>query len=81
MIKPCRVIEMECMPYDEEKITLYFPELKAEGHLIINTKDSNILFGEMCDNMCNNTIIDFMTVDLRNDRQRKKDSLDKENAQ
>lgn len=67
MRKPCKVIGLEGLDDDQEKITFYFTELKDYGNIIISRTWHNKLFNEMIERMKDGLIFDFMELNLNKD--------------
>lgn len=67
MIKPCKVVGLEMLEGNEEKITFYFTELESYGDIIISRRWHRQLFNELLDRMKDGLTFDFMDLDLRKD--------------
>ena len=67
MKKPCKVVGVEMLEGDEEKITFYFTELKSYGDIIISRRWHKSLFNECVDRMKDGLTFDFMDIDLCKD--------------
>jgi hypothetical protein len=67
MKKPCKVVGLEMLEKNEEKITFYFTELNTYGNLIICRREHKNLFYEVVERMKDGLTFDFMELDLRKD--------------
>jgi hypothetical protein len=67
--KPCKVVGLEMLQGDEEKITFYFTELESYGDIIISRRFHKRLFDEMIERIKDGLTFDFMDIDLRKDME------------
>ena len=80
MKKPCIVVERKRLESGEDKIKLYFPELKLCGNLIIDRTSHSRLFNEMIDRQQDGLTFDFLDLNLSEDNEKvfKDDNINKE---
>ena len=67
MIKPCKVIGLEMLKGNEEKISFYFTELDSYADITISRRWHKKLFSEMLERMKDGLTFDFMDINLEKD--------------
>lgn len=64
MKKPCKVVGLEMLEDDEEKITFYFIQLETYADITISRVFHKKLFYQLVDATKDGLTIDFMDLDL-----------------
>lgn len=67
MKKPCKVVGLEMLEGNEEKISFYFTELGTYGDIIISRIFHKKLFYEMVERFKDGLTFDFLDIKLEQD--------------